>query len=387
MEQHPLTVLINIKPDETQALEALLTEIGQHIATNSYIRFPEIERTHFARFVMIGGGSLADRDAQTRLYFSSNYDGDLDAYLDILLAHAALGLDAIFSKCVGYPAFKPGDNQYNASFKAYIKAHTVFTNTFYGGYRPHTVKEIKSFIALRQKIESVLNQPQFEPIFEVLGALPKSLVVKPNFIDRYILPRLLDGMRLGLRPLLTPEISDEPPAGPSHEVNTRPEVTDWLYTVQNEMTVISAIQPDKLEALKRVLWVIDFAARYIYNKGALGGISTIHFARWAIIDDGKNLLFESNYDGNWEQYIGDFVDKANLGMDAIWRSCPGYPKHGARDLQAFKQIIIDHQVRAQAFYSAYPNESVRNIVNDIAISKGLTELLDQPGLAHWLRRL
>src|SRR3712207_8144952 len=40
--------------------------------------------------------------------------------------------------------------------------------------------------------------------------------------------------------------------------------------------------------------------------------------RSAIVDRGKYLLFESNYDGTWENYIDDFVDYASAGMNAIW---------------------------------------------------------------------
>src|SRR6185436_20728120 len=47
--------------------------------------------------------------------------------------------------------------------------------------------------------------------------------------------------------------------------------------------------------------------------GMLGGIPSIHFAKWLLIDEGRRLLFTSNYDGNWESYLGDFVDGAALG--------------------------------------------------------------------------
>jgi hypothetical protein len=120
-----------------------------------------------------------------------------------------------------------------------------------------------------------------------------------------------------------------------------------------------------------MLWIVDKVGKYFFNKGALSGISTIHFARWVIIDNGKNLLFESNYDGNWEQYIGDFVDKASLGMDSIWgNSSPAvdYPKYGSKDLQVFKRAIIQHQAPAAVFYSAYRYDSIRNILNDLTIN-------------------
>jgi hypothetical protein len=198
-------------------------------------------------------------------------------------------------------------------------------------------------------------------IFSPLGSWLKKNVNK-------VLDFLL-GKIIGVR--LFPDVLPEPSV-PSPEVDTRDEFTDYLESVQNEMTVVSEIDPKQLGATRRVLWLVNLLSRILFNKGELGGISSIHFARWVIIDNGKNLLFESNYDGNWEQYIGDFVDKASLGMDSIWGNSAasvGYPKYGAKDLQAFKKVIIDHQVPAAVFYTAYRFDSVRNILNDLVVNR------------------
>src|SRR5690606_17415741 len=135
---------------------------------------------------------------------------------------------------------------------------------------------------------------------------------------------------------------------------------------QNQMTVISRIKPGiwPLFRLKLALLAIELVAKHFLNKGSLGGIITIHFARWAILDHGRYLLFESKYDGSWESYIGEFVDKAASGMDLIWTVTPGYPEKGAYDFEAFKSIIRRNQLKTQVFYSAYPDSTVRNILND-----------------------
>ncbi len=386
MVQNPLTVIVNIKPAERQALSDVLTIIGQDIRHNQYLRFPEIGSTHFARFVMIGGGDRSNRDDQTRLYFSSNHDGDWQSYIDLLVRQAAPGLHEIFRHCEGYPAISPADSNFKQRFRDFIAANKKPTDTFYSGYPNRSVKEVQSYIKVRKALGDLINQPQLEPLFEAVSHLP---LPQPKRSGTPVSSAGLELLQPVLHRLFTPNISDQPASGISREVDTRPDQTDWLYTVQNEMTVVSAIDPDPaaLKRLQQFLWIINFAARWVFNKGTLGGIATIHFARWAIIDNGTNLLFESNYDGNWEQYIGDFVDKASFGMDGIWGNCKGFPSRGCKDLQAFKQIIIDHQVRAHVFYSAYRYESIRNVLDYIAISDKLNQLLDQPELADWLRRL
>jgi hypothetical protein len=120
-----------------------------------------------------------------------------------------------------------------------------------------------------------------------------------------------------------------------------------------------------------VLWVANRQVRS--TQGALSGISTIHFARWAIIDKGTRLLFESNYDGSWESYIDDFVDHVSVGLNSIWGNCLRYPPGGARDIEAFKQSIRANQIPAQVFYSAYRELSVVNIMNNLRVADAIEQ--------------
>jgi hypothetical protein len=317
-----------------------------------------------------------------RLYFSANYDGDLDSYLENLANKAATGLYQIFSHCTDFPNTTPDNKDFKLRLKNYLKHHVHETDTFYSGYPGHSVDEVQTYISMHKRLNDFFNQAQFEPLLETMNLLP---VPPPPAPKKPFLKIALPSLQPLLNSLFTPSIIHDTRTATSKQVDTKPDLTDWLYTVQNEMTVISAIDPAKLEALKRFLWVLNTAAKYVFTKGELGGIATIHFARWVIIDDGANLLFESNYDGNWEQYIGDFVDKASFGMDGVWSNCISYPKRGSKDLEAFKQIIIDNQVRAHVFYSAYRYSSVRNVINDIAISTKIADFINQPEVAGWLR--
>jgi len=71
----------------------------------------------------------------------------------------------------------------------------------------------------------------------------------------------------------------------------------------------------------------------------------------------------SDYDGSWESYIDEFAEMILSGLDAIWETSLAYPPDGARDLPAFKWFLRSHQVPAEVFFSAYPSETVLNIVN------------------------
>src|SRR5712692_5081749 len=172
MKQHPLTVIANIKPTEKQELEHLLNCIGQNLETNEYLRFAEIETTHFARFAMIGGGNLADRDATDRLLFTSNHDGPVEAYIDLLIRKAGRGMETLWSKCEGYPDVKLTPARHRQECKKYIKAHTVTTQAFYQGYPGYSVREVKGYLGCRQQLEEFLNLEECEPLLGALAHLP-----------------------------------------------------------------------------------------------------------------------------------------------------------------------------------------------------------------------
>jgi hypothetical protein len=141
-----------------------------------------------------------------------------------------------------------------------------------------------------------------------------------------------------------------------------------------------------------VLTAINVAARYFSNQGRLADIPTIHFARWAMLDGGKRLFFESNFDGSWERYLGDFVDKARTGLTAVWSNAAGFPPskwlihEGAADEQPFKWVARVSQIETQVWYSAYPNLTTKNILNNREIHRGLFGELSDAEIVKWLKR-
>ena len=110
----------------------------------------------------------------------------------------------------------------------------------------------------------------------------------------------------------------------------------------------------------------------------MAGVTTIHFARWMMVDRGKRMLFQAQFDGSWENYMGDFADKVSWGLDAIWGNCVGYPSAGMKDIDAFKRFIRDRQYANLVDYFAYPNESVLNIMRDRAIASAFQSFLAVP---------
>ena len=416
MVGNALTLIAPIKSsDDAAALKTFLEGIGQDIRGNPHVDFSKLATTHFLRWVVVD----RDPDFPPQLAFESNHDGTLDQHLDELIAVCGPMLDRIYGRCEGYPAAGVAQP---AQVKAYLKAHAIPYAAFYQAYPDRTVKEIQENTAIVEEIQKYLDEHRAalanRPPEEIHRAVAehlkqRGLPLSPPaasqvtrtekavrfFLNRRTLTGLLALPLLGLLSpylllLLLRELLDKP--APKKVDNVDKALLakeDWL--VQNQLTHLVTVKPGalRLYTLKTVLRAIEFLARTYYNQGELGGIPTIHFARWALIDGGKRLLFFSNYDGSWENYLGDFIDRASVGLTGVWSNTLGFPKtlllvfKGARHEDAFKQWTRDHQIPTQVWYSAHASESVQNILNNVAIRAQLAPSPTPEQARAWLARL
>ncbi|MFL6274343.1 MAG: hypothetical protein ACJ74G_03965 [Blastocatellia bacterium] len=438
MKQRALTVISPIKPNQDGSLRELLNLIGDDIGgtkANQYIRFYDIPTIHFARWVIIPKD--AARGYRPYLAMEANYDGDLDDLLDAFIEHAASGFDQIYGHCEGYPSAGTANKE---QFKQYFRKQMIPYNAFYMAYTGRSAKEIHNNTRLRQSIEGFLDEQGDRGDFEGLAAdevrrriqgflhSPQSAGLETNplklsFVTRHIslilglvvallillpfpvfflpLP-LIVRMLLFLTPLLLVGLfllvlRRKEKGDAQMPINFVP-VDDAIFSrenhkVQNQLTHLVEIKDGafRLYTLKSVLWVINLAARLYWYKGSLGGIPTIHFARWVMIDNSRRLLFFSNFDGSWENYLGDFIDKAAVGLTAVWSNTVEFPKteflllKGAKDEERFKEWARAKQVPTQVWYSAHANETVKNILDNFTMRNQIEPALNAADTESWLR--
>ena len=132
--------------------------------------------------------------------------------------------------------------------------------------------------------------------------------------------------------------------------------------------MLAAIRPGEEERLRDVLRPIgdDIRGRTLTDRRAVRTSTsarsrTIHFARFAILDDPdrgperKRLLYSSNYDGDLDGHLAELM-AITSDMDAIWGRCEGYA--GAARFGAF---IRAHAREPEAFYIAFRDETVERI--------------------------
>jgi hypothetical protein len=163
--------------------------------------------------------------------------------------------------------------------------------------------------------------------------------------------------------------------------------------VQNHFASVADVKPGLFRwlLLKSVLKLIHLVAAISANQGSLSGITSIHFARWVVIDGGRRLLFLSNYDGSWENYLDDFIDLASIGLTAIWSNTVGFPRSyflvygGAQDELLFKTLVRQSQKASLVWFSAYPDHSIQNIETNATIREGLFVPMDDDAAGAWLK--
>ena len=131
-----------------------------------------VRGTHFARWVIIDdviyeGPDEGDREhlKHARLLFTSNFDGDLDSYLEMLRTGLGDSADAIWGNCIGYP----GSGEARA-FADYMRHHQLDSSLFFAAYGDRTVEDVKRSLALRTRFTTFALKAQGLPASELKAA-------------------------------------------------------------------------------------------------------------------------------------------------------------------------------------------------------------------------
>ena len=116
----------------------------------------------------------------------------------------------------------------------------------------------------------------------------------------------------------------------------------------------------------------------------LKGLSLIHFARWVVIPRKQwpshagappandYMLFCSNFNGTWDQYIDAFADGIPNGLDLFWYSSDKYPH--SIPITPFKDYIRANQIDNDYYYNATPGAAQRDIKAALRVRQALLDL-------------
>ncbi len=386
------------------------------------------------------------------LVFESNFDGDPDAYWQVVDCVLASELRPIlaYTKDAQAPeyeaVFRPGSNQ---ALTPFLKAHTVRPVAYHVGNVGLTVDRIRRehalMLALRDAVDTAppalrsaapvaiharlrdVFVPQFPWLATAesrrslphararallhaglaaglagLAGLALATVIWPEARPwiagsvatvAALLGVLVGALAVRLRQLeRTDSVQDTPPPRPDEaDIALRENLV-----VQNHLASMVLVKPGALRAILIRLgtMVLGFKVLAQTPDGYLGQMRTIHFAHWSLVGNGSRLLFLSNYDGSWESYLNDFIDKAASGLTLAWSNCVGFPRTrwlmqgGATDGLRFKAWARHSQRESLFWYSAYPELTVNQIERNTRMAAGLRQpaLLPQEA-EQWVKLL
>jgi len=417
-KQNALTLLSPVKEDSHQKLIDILArfKVGLNAGLNE--RFNTLGTLHYARWFILNEESFRDKPdlpVPYRLVFSSNFDGDREEHVRGLVTVFPEYFDELYECCEGYPEPSARNTE---SRKNYLDKWQVNTNAFYVGAPSRSLKQILQEDSLKKHITDFVSKNNWngKSAVEIQKAIRHEINSRPEFEwtkEKIKLPSknwigliIMGIIIIVLSPLILIwllvlhffyERRDKNCVLTRSQLNDdklrKLEEYEDLFN-QNQFTQVLVMKPGAVRRITIHLQML-FARTLISNlfvKGKLMGIPTIHFARWVIIDNNKHVLFFSNFDGSWQQYLGDFIDKSGWGLTGIFSNTVDFPKTrflfwgGAYDEEHFLAWSRSTQILTQVWYSAYHHLSIKNINNNSLIRSELHKNLNETQAQLFLKR-
>ena len=417
--------------DELRTLLATLNRApGMANPDNEIIPFGRLPDLHFARIVVLEDQTLDDittayglprRNFPLCLAFLADFDGDVDRFRSELIAVASKGLEQIFSFCTD---FKPGSD-----IARWMKQHEHRPATMYNNWVGRTMQQIRDENALRRVLQTRIFQNGSKEFAKSspeevrraardfvrqevtsqrlkltpLGKAPLTWRIK-NLLHLIFVPVLLlilsplillylpiFAIQLRRREKRDMELAPRPAA---EYVNRLARIED--SDVTNQFTAMGSLKPGIFRrwTLVTLLWLVEYSTRHVYTRGHLARVPSIHFARWVFIDNGKRLVFCSNYDGSLESYMDDFINKVAFGLNVVFSNGIGYPTtnwlffQGAKDEQKFKYFIRRHELPTEVWYNGHSGLTNFDLLRNARIRSGLEQRsMTNAEAVQWLELL
>jgi len=154
------------------------------------------------------------------------------------------------------------------------------------------------------------------------------------------------------------------------------------------MNAITPMKPWKTWILRSFFFVLGHVKPL---QSDLINLSFIQFARWLIVPRTRfpclgrpeqreslrydYLLFFSNFNGTWNQYIDAFSAVLSKGLNLIWRWSEKFP--GSVPVTNFKEYIARCQFDTDYYYTAYPQATANDVKAAHLVKGALTTLAKQ----------
>jgi hypothetical protein len=417
-----------VRPDRVQNLRALLATMngspGVVDPQNALVPFGRFDTIHVARLVIADDQTLDDRAAfpglrptePILLIFLADCDGSADELLAEIAQVAAAGLRKIFEHCEGFDG--------KADLLAWMRDHQTPPTAIYVNWIGRTVRQVREEAALRDALHDALHYgsagiPRSDPqrLHQHLRASMtasglKLTPIEPRtlmqwiahilgFLGLVLLALILAIPLIVIAPFFLIALRYREKTDPVIRKRVKAaymrEIAIWEdRDVTNPFSAIGSLKPGwfRLTIATVALRLVGLSGIFIYNSGRLARVSTIHFARWVLIDGNRRVFFASNYDGSLESYMDDFINKVAFGLNLVFSNGIAYPPtdylvhRGAWREQMFKHYLHRRQLKTDVWYKAYLGLTNADLARNARIRQGLEKTsMSDDEIRRWLAEI
>lgn len=155
------------------------------------------------------------------------------------------------------------------------------------------------------------------------------------------------------------------------------------------MNLLTPIWRPQVWLNKLIFWSVGQPIFKFSLRGLLT-LSMIHYARWVILKDSDfprlsrtqpreslrygYMLFFSNFNGSWEQYVDSFAAAIPSGLDLLWFHNVAWPN--AIPEQPFHRYVEFNQIWTDYYFSAYPMAASNDVKAAQRVKRELCALAD-----------
>ena len=411
MRQNSITVISPILKNKVTEVQRLLKEFKAQLNKGEEKEFENLNTIHFARWLVID----AENPLQTpKLVYFSDFDGSKENLLKGICSVSGTLIDRIYENCVDYPTLQECTPDRRSD---YLDRHSVKDTSVYIGAPGRTLQQIRKENKLRNYVKELLEAKSRNgtPADKIHQEIREKVLANVEFEwvkNRVELPEINWAVMVFLvliLLLLLPVIiiwivilhffyerkdknfTLKRSELDSHFLSNLESFEDFKHQNQFSQLVEMKTGKVRLITIKALFLFANTLISYFFVKGKLMGIPTIHFARWVMFDDNKRVLFFSNFDGSWQQYLSDFIDKSGWGLTGIFSNTAVFPKTnylftgGAYDEEHFLAWSRNSEVATNVWYSAYPQLSIKNVNNNSLIRVQLLKSLSKKQAEEFLK--
>jgi len=151
------------------------------------------------------------------------------------------------------------------------------------------------------------------------------------------------------------------------------------------MNLLTPVKSNRVWINKFIFWI---AGLPFFEKKSFGGLRTlslIHYARWVIFtardipDLGQPkeklkyayMLFFSNFNGSWTQYVDSFSMAIPGGLNLLWHKVIRWPRSVPQT--PFNKYVITNQIWTDHYYNAYPLATSNDIKSAMRVKAALLD--------------